>query len=175
VHADHQQNFRLLRWHKGGHETITGSTRVVIARGGAGFDQGVCIFQCAANCRSRAALGGLQHPGHEFANARLLTPPNQLQIRVRHKSRGDPPLFAQANQTSRRDILVRRFETEVFSLSQRLISTTRNAHRREVADHVTDVVPYREGLAIATPAGLTLLGEPSGASDIKPVIQTGEL
>lgn len=31
-----------------------------------------------------------------------------------------------------------------------------------IADHVTDVVPYREGLAIATPAGLTFL-DASGA------------
>jgi hypothetical protein len=34
-----------------------------------------------------------------------------------------------------------------------------------IADHVTDVVPYREGLAIATPAGLTFL-DSSGARSI---------
>ena len=35
-------------------------------------------------------------------------------------------------------------------------------HDGLIADHVTDVVPYREGLAIATPAGLTFL-DASGA------------
>lgn len=34
-----------------------------------------------------------------------------------------------------------------------------------IADHVTDIVPYREGLAVATPAGLTLL-DSSGARSL---------
>ena len=54
-----------------------------------------------------------------------------------------------------------------------LVLFSRDGHQRQVlgreagliAEHVTDVVPYREGMAVATPAGITFL-EPGGAHSI---------